>query len=189
MQIRYQICESTGRGKGLFAAEFIPKGTIVWKHYDEDHRVYKDSISLEKDLDRYCGNNISAIQSYMSHVYCNGNAVMYYELDDGKYFNHDREKFNVKKTYSKKFEQGKESWIAIRDINENEELFINYAFDGIIDDPPWFIDLSKKYNVPIGVEFENWSNEHESKSNNNDDQNYGLSLLVKDEKLQQIEQI
>jgi len=146
-------------------------------------------LFLQKDLDRYCGNNISAIQSYMSHVYCNGNAVMYYELDDGKYFNHDREKFNVKKTYSKKFEQGKESWIAIRDINENEELFINYAFDGIIDDPPWFIDLSKKYNVPIGVEFENWSNEHESNSNNNDDQNYGLSLLVKDEKLQQIEQI
>ena len=51
----YEIREIPGKGKGLIATAFIPKGTSVWKYIDTNIHVIKSKEEFEnfiKDLPR-----------------------------------------------------------------------------------------------------------------------------------------
>ncbi len=111
LRVKTKLKNSNLHGMGLFADEFIPKGTITWKYDPEFDTAFTDEqvkrmpnvaqlifwhyAYLDKDIGKY--------------VLCS---------DDQRFINHSNGAFNIKSTT--KFDT------AIIDINIGEELICNY---------------------------------------------------------------
>lgn len=108
--------QSEIHGKGLFAAEFIPKGTIIWKFDPEFDKVISESefLSLE-------GNERDHWEIYSFRF----NNEFYLCGDDGIYFNHKETDYNCDE------DPVNNTTIANRDIQKGEELTTNYENFGI----------------------------------------------------------
>ncbi len=103
-------------GIGVFADEFIPKGTIVWKFQPEFDR----SIAQE-DFDKLSD---SAKKQFLNYAYINPRTDRYTLcFDDGRFFNHS-ETPNCGDIES--FEDPEGLDIALRDIEIGEELTSDY---------------------------------------------------------------
>ncbi len=112
--VKTYIASSEISGIGLFAKEFIPKGTRIWKFVpgldvmidEKVYNSYREEIFFE-DLDKY------AYKSELSgfHFYC---------VDDAKFMNHSED--------SNTFEENSDfgSTVAKRDIHVGEEITCNY---------------------------------------------------------------
>ena len=113
--VKTRIGVSSVHGIGLFAAQFIPQGTVTWEYHPEFDASYsEDEITqkfppprnqvfkyayFHKELDR--------------HVLC---------LDDMRFLNHCAHNPNLIATANRD--------IAARDIQKGEELLCNYnCFD------------------------------------------------------------
>lgn len=124
--IKSKIGESEIHGVGLFADEFISKGTEVWRFTPGfDMKFTAEQLlqfpdSLQKYMYTY------AWRSKKSKLYC-------FASDNGKYFNHS-ENPNVLSEYR----DGEEEvvTVAIRDIQKGEEIVDDYRsfFDDASDD-------------------------------------------------------
>lgn len=107
--VKTKIDKSTipGAGLGLFADEFIPKGTRI---FEEDNL----SIKIEKeDLFKYSERELSYINMY---CYRRGD-VMYCSMDNDKFTNHSNEP-NV-------YEDGPCTYAKV-DIQSGEEILTDY---------------------------------------------------------------
>lgn len=123
--VKTKLKESKIHGIGLFADQFIPKGTIIWKFTPGfDKKYTKEQLKkLPKKAREYLDEYIWV--SKKSKKYC-------FSVDNGKHFNHS-ENPNVLSAYYPNEEEVVTR--AIRDIKKGEE---------ITDDYNSFMDFKKK---------------------------------------------
>lgn len=154
MQVPYEVRESPGKGKGLFATAFIKKGTLVWKHYEE-HNVRYDASAASakkyravlKELEESKGRD--AAVAYVEHTYRWPNdGIVVYEFDDGRYTNHSEdENFGV----NRQLDPRGDNCYALRDIQAGDELVQNYENGGYLGGPPWFEQVCREYGCALSV--------------------------------------
>jgi hypothetical protein len=118
--VKTKIGPSKIDGIGLFAAQPIPKGTVVWK-YDPgiDRLLSEEEVTrLAKPIQERFHNYAFFDTKYSKYMFCG---------DDGRFFNHSD---------TPNCDDGKEDiTIALRDIREGEELTVDYrSFYGNIED-------------------------------------------------------
>ena len=117
MVVKTKVLPSKIHGLGLFADEFIPKGTIIWKFTPGfDLKFTKEQLKrfpkqVQKYLESYCW------LSKKSGKYCLAS-------DNGKYFNHSKAP-NCLNAYYKNEEE--DVIKAKRDIQKGEELTEDYG--------------------------------------------------------------
>jgi len=117
LYVHTKISQSPIEGIGLFADEFIPKGTIIWKFTPGfDVKFTADEIKnfpekIQSYMDRY------AWLSKKSDKYC-------FSSDNGKYFNHSRTPNSLSAYYDDEEEVVTK---AIQDIHPGDEITDNYA--------------------------------------------------------------
>lgn len=139
--VKTKIKESNIHGIGLFADQFIPKGTLVWKFTPGfDQRFTKEQI-LALPIE---------VQIYLSkYVWLSKNTGLYcLSSDNGKYFNHS-ENPNVRSEYD-----GEEEvrTYAIRDIESGEEILDNYSTFEDLNDEDFFTKIIEKYHLDDEVD-------------------------------------
>jgi SET domain-containing protein len=117
LYVKTKVKESTIEWVGLFADEFIPKWTIIWKFtpgFDLKYtqaEIEKLPQAAQEYIERY------AWLSKKSGKIC-------FSIDNGKYFNHS----NTPNTLSNYYENEEEVITkAIKDIQPGEELTDDYS--------------------------------------------------------------
>lgn len=115
--VKTEVRPSPIHGLGLFAAEFIPDGTVTWRYLDGfDQRLPESILSILSG---------PAKEQFLKYSYVDPVTGLY-ELcaDDARFFNHS-ENPNTAGVPS-----GEDVDIATRDINAGEELTCDYrTFD------------------------------------------------------------
>lgn len=108
LQVKTYLSESKINGTGLFADEFIPKGTLIWTLSGADVVLNQSQVDClfkieKKFLDKYAYRN---------------KGLYYLCSDDARFMNHS-DNANT--------DDNTNSTIAIKDINQGEEITCNYA--------------------------------------------------------------
>lgn len=118
--VKTKIGPSKISGIGLFANQFIPNGTIVWK-YQEGFDLLLSKEDTEKLSD-------PSKEQFYNYAYLDKKHNKYMLCsDDGRFFNHANN-FNCD-------ERVDDVTTATRDIEMGEELTVNYKdFYGDIED-------------------------------------------------------
>jgi|ERR1035437_5911949 SET domain-containing protein len=114
--VKTKIAPSGIAGTGLFADEFIPKGTCVWK--------YEKGFDIRVDKDYPESLPETARDFFMTYAYQDPQTLDYTLCaDDGRFFNHS----DTPNTHSAKDSRGEyEADIASKDIQVGEELTTDY---------------------------------------------------------------
>lgn len=107
-QVKTYIDKSGIEGIGLFAAEFIPKGTLIWKLSGLDQEVTNEKV---KEL------RLSDVENHYYLRYSWGKGVIIFCCDDAKYCNHSDNANTC----------GCHEQYALRDIEIGEEITCNYV--------------------------------------------------------------
>lgn len=103
-------------GIGLFAAEFIPKGTAIWK--------FQPGFDLEIDETAIKQLSVPAKEQFLKYSYVNPVSKKYVLcFDDTRFFNHS-DTPNTKSTHP--HDDHKDVVVAMRDIQSGEELTTDY---------------------------------------------------------------
>ena len=129
LQVKTKIGPSDIQGIGLFADQFIPMGTVVWKFMPGFDLLYtKEQIELLSEAVRDQFYNYSFFDpNHEAYMLC---------ADDGRFFNHS-EQPNCD-------DSGANITIALTDINPGEELTVDYkVFYGDIQDHPEILTNNK----------------------------------------------
>lgn len=138
MLVKTKVKESKIHGLGLFADEFIPKGTEIWRFTPGfDQKFTREQIlSFPELLQIYIYKY--SWRSDKSELYC-------ISSDNGKYFNHS-ENPNVLSEYRENEEEV--ITVAIKDIQAGEEILDDYSSfesrsgkDSVLD------EIAQKYNL------------------------------------------
>ena len=141
MQIEYHLKEGKF-GNGLFAAEDIQKGTLIWKYsrninvrvicgsWNGEHEMRKHLASLTSDVER---------KDLLIHMYCE-HGYIHELLDDCRFWNHS----DTPNTGN----EGPDPFnaYALRDIKMGEELLDDY---GTYEWPDWYLRLLMEYDVDV----------------------------------------
>ncbi len=111
LKIKTKIGHSATHGTGLFADQFIPKGTITWQYDPEfDMGFTEKAVSKLPPLRRdYILHYAYLDKDLNKLILC---------ADNQKYINHSFKNINIQSTPRKD--------VASRDISEGEELLCNY---------------------------------------------------------------
>ena len=108
-QVKTYIDRSSIEGIGLFAAEYIPKGTLVWKFSGLDQMLSEDKLLSMR---------LTEIEMYYFRRYEFGKDNLYiFCADDAKYCNHS-DNPNT---------EGYPNQYAIKDIQIGEEITCHYG--------------------------------------------------------------
>lgn len=138
MLIKTQVKESKIHGLGLFADEYIPKGTEIWKFTSGfDQKFTKEQILAFSEL----------LQIYIYKYSWKSNKSKLYCLasDNAKYFNHSDDP-NVLSEYRDNEEEV--VTVAIKDIEPGEEMLDNYSsFESKQDTDNVLAEIAKKYKL------------------------------------------
>jgi SET domain-containing protein len=136
--VKTKAKESPIHGLGLFADQFIPKGTDIWRFTPGfDQKFTREEIlafpeALQIYLYKY------SWRSKKSKLYC-------FSSDDGKYFNHS-ENPNCLSEYRDNEEEV--VTIAQRDIQQGEELTDNYSsFEFEKSEGDVLDEIAEKYHL------------------------------------------
>lgn len=123
--VKTTIKQSNISGIGLFAEEFIPKGTLIWKFTKGfDIRVNKDYPNTLPE---------PAKTFFMTYGYQNPKTLNYVLCsDNARYFNHSE---NPNTNCVKNPEDEDTANVAARDINPGEELTVDYR---LFDTDPFY---------------------------------------------------
>ena len=117
--VKTKIGPSNIHGIGLFADQFIPKGTVVWKYYPEFDKAFKreDLNFLPKEV----------AERVIDYCYRSGDTYVMC-FDNARFFNHSDNPSTID-------EPGVDTGvIAARDLNIGDEITSDYrVFD---DDHP-----------------------------------------------------
>jgi len=124
LMVKTKIAQSATHGIGLFAAQFITKGTITWRFMPGLDLIVPEDILLQlSEPARAQFLNYCYVDKYTKHfILC---------FDDERFINHSEDP-NIVQSKSENETEGVE--IAARDIQEGEELFCDYTqfdFDAI----------------------------------------------------------
>ena len=112
MLVRTFVANSGIEGVGVFAAEFVKAGTLIWKL---DTRL--DKVVSEKEVTEFPPHMQEYFQRYsFPHLDQPGHIVV--EIDNGRFMNHTLKP-------NTDFTQFDKGW-AVRDIHPGEELTCNY---------------------------------------------------------------
>ena len=118
LMVKTKIKSSEINGIGLFADQFIPKGSVVWR-FNPRFDIYFDSIDVEKM--NKLQKDLIIYYAYFSkksgkYVYC---------IDNNRFTNHSSNPNTAEDP--EKFENDKEiCTVAIREIQMGEEITIDY---------------------------------------------------------------
>jgi len=121
--VKTRVSPSAVHGLGLFADQFIPKGTRMWefdarvdRRFDETHLA--GLAEAERD-------------ALLVHCYVNPRSGLYVFCgDDARYWNHSDEPNSVDIGFDEGIVNGEGITIAARDIQPGEEILSDYkAFD------------------------------------------------------------
>lgn len=144
LTVKTKVKESKIHGLGLFADQFIPKGTVIFKFTPGfDLKFTKEQILSFPELIQIYFCKYSW-KSEKSKLYC-------FHLDDGRYINHSNDSSALSE-----YKDGEEEivTIAIKDIVIGEEITDNYSsfedgaeYEADADDDNVLIYISKKYNL------------------------------------------
>ncbi len=117
LMIKTKIEASKINGTGLFANQFIPKGTTIWKFQPGfDLEIEKNELDKLPEI---------AKKSFLKYAYFNSATNKYILcFDDARFFNHSDNPNCIEKKYSE--EEGEGITVAVRDIQQGEELTSNY---------------------------------------------------------------
>jgi len=126
LQIKTYLSGSCVHGMGLFAAEDIRQGEVIWRLTPGIDQVYSP-----RQLVRLCSTiNDEGMSSLCSYIYKKNNR--YYLLsDNARFINHSETDFNVAIV-------NETTEVATRDILAGEELLENYYASYDNDDPFFF---------------------------------------------------
>lgn len=138
MLVKTQVKESKIHGLGLFADEFIPKGTEIWKFTPGfDQKFTKEQILAFPELLQIYIYKY-AWKSDKSKLYC-------LSSDGGKYFNHSEDP-NVLSEYRDNEEEV--VTVAIKDIQIGKEILDNYSsFESDQDTDNVLVEIANKYQL------------------------------------------
>jgi hypothetical protein len=112
MLVRSHVAQSPIEGLGVYADQFIPAGTLIWKLNPAFIATF--SRSALADLPEH----IREFVERYSFPDFENNDLLYVELDNGRYMNHSE----APNTDFTAFNEG----YATRDIAEGEEITCNY---------------------------------------------------------------
>jgi SET domain-containing protein len=112
-----KVATNPKMGLGLFATEFIPKDSIVWK--------FEEGVDIKISIDKVQQMS-NAQQEYFNKYAWIENNYYYSSCDLTNFLNH---------SYTPNLNNTKDVTIALKNIEPGEELFTNYAeFDDCFDD-------------------------------------------------------
>jgi uncharacterized protein len=121
MLVKTQLSLSGIHGIGLFAGEFIPKGTIVWKYSPDVDRVF-----TEQDL-----HGMNKSKKEFLETYCFKYCGKYYLcVDDARFMNHSTNPNCTDVGVDEIKENDLGYTMAKVDIQAGEELTCDYSFFG-----------------------------------------------------------
>lgn len=111
LRVKTKLKNSNVHGMGLFADEFIPKGTITWKFDPEFDTAFTDEqVKRMPEVAQLIFWHYAYLDKEIGkYILCS---------DDQRFINHSNSVFNIKSTT--KFDT------AMVDINIGEELICNY---------------------------------------------------------------
>lgn len=112
LRVKTILSKSTINGIGLFADQFIPKGTVTWE-FEEKF----DTTFLEEDIESLPD---FAQKNFLKYAYYDFDLNKYVLCaDDQRFINHSSDNFNI---LSKPRVD-----VAARDIKQGEELLCDYT--------------------------------------------------------------
>lgn len=122
--VKTKIGPSKINGIGLFANQFIPKGTPTWK--------FQPGFDLKIDKNELANLSEPAKEQFLKYAYLNPKTDKYILcFDDARFFNHS-DNPNCIDTESPDDTEGIS--VVVKDIQEDEELTCNYKeFDADFD--------------------------------------------------------
>lgn len=138
MLVKTQAKESKIHGLGIFADEFIPKGTEIWRFTPGFDQKFdkKQILDFPELLQIFIYRH--AWKSDSSKLYC-------LSSDNGKYFNHSEDP-NVLSEYRDNEEEA--VTLATKDIQSGEEMLDNYySFESEQDGENVLVEIARKYNL------------------------------------------
>jgi SET domain-containing protein len=116
LTVRTYLATAGEKGIGLYAAEFIPKGTIWWKDDWSFNRVF--SVEQIK-------NASEIIQNFMLHyASLKSNGTWYLYIDNARFVNHSDNPNTIQVNGGSREIEG--DWITLRDIAVGEEITSDY---------------------------------------------------------------
>lgn len=107
------LAESEGKGLGLYAKNFIPKGALIWQFVEGfDIKVHKDKYHFLSDVQK----------AFIDKYFWKDGGYLYASCDYSNFQNHSDDPNSVGLDDDK--------MIAARDIYPDEEIVVSYeSFD------------------------------------------------------------
>ncbi|WP_292391722.1 SET domain-containing protein [Methanosarcina sp. UBA5] len=127
------VKDSLGKGRGVFAQRNFRKGEVI--------EICPVIVLPAEEID-----SLELTQLYNYYfAWSSDSKDAAIALGYGSLYNHS---YNPNARYYKDFKNGLLKYICIRDIQENEEITINYNCDPEDKTPVWF-DLADQENLEI----------------------------------------
>jgi len=110
-KVEAKVATNPKMGLGLFAKEFISKGSVVWE--------FVDGLDIKISMNEFNARNNSQNEHFIKYGWIQkGEENFYYSSGDlSNFMNH---------SYDPNINGKEEVSVALRDIHIDEELFINY---------------------------------------------------------------
>lgn len=111
LRVFTKLAASQVHGIGLFAAQFIPKGTVTWIYDSEFDQAYSEAEFLQMPD--------TARKEFLPYLYFDNELQKFVLPNDAlRFINHSKDNPNISASPRQD--------IAARDIFENEELLCDY---------------------------------------------------------------
>lgn len=159
--VAYQVKDAGDKGRGVFAGEAIPRGTVVWRHVPGQYTVYDEQAFMTAIE----GMSRDEVVYELTHAFGLGDlpGCLIRIFDEGALINHADEAnlaTNLGAALAPSLDPSSARYlqdaidallgdryalIATRDIKAGEEFTNDYSAE--VDDPPFFEDLCERYGV------------------------------------------
>lgn len=116
LKVKHQVKESDIHGLGLFALEFIPKGTIVWE--------FNDKIDAKITEDEFKKLSLEEQKNIIHYDYKDKRLNLYVVSGDSSVYINSSDSPNLSSHYENETDIGYS--FANRDINIGEEITEDY---------------------------------------------------------------
>lgn len=143
IEIRFEIKEVPGKGRGIFVLEDYPKGTL-WYNFEKSTAKGSSIVRSKEELLKIISTmDRESIVDMLQLIYClDDEHVNDIRSDPARFTNHSKEP-NSRTTSSK-------NSVFLRDVKAGEEITEDYR---LYADPDWFDKLVQEYKIPVDFMF------------------------------------